>query len=366
MGEIQQIIFWQNIVSPHQIDFLKVLSNRFKITLIVDNLIDAYRKKDGWQVPDYSQIELYVQPNAETINRFFLNKDSIHIFSGIGAFKYVHKGFKIAIKYRAKIGVFSEPFVMRGIIGQLKFIRGIIHKILYAKKINFICATGDLGFQTYLNFGYKLEKIFHWGYFVNSKISRVYKRENSIVYVGRLNSNKNIARFSSFFIQNKGLGFDKLFIVGDGEHKEEINNLVNPNENSCQVILLGRLSSQETYDVISKSKLLILPSTDDGWGVVVNEALLSGTPVIASSSVGASVLLGEGYRGEIFQTNNFTNLKQVIDKWAVKKISLADNLRIKNWADNNISPEKAASYFVDIIEFIYSKKEESPVAPWRM
>ena len=41
MGEIQQIIFWQNIVSPHQIDFLKVLSNRFKITLIVDNLIDA-------------------------------------------------------------------------------------------------------------------------------------------------------------------------------------------------------------------------------------------------------------------------------------------------------------------------------------
>ena len=74
------------------------------------------------------------------------------------------------------------------------------------------------------------------------------------------------------------MGFDKLFIVGDGEHKEEINNLVNPNENSCQVILLGRLSSQETYDVISKSKLLILPSTDDGWGVVRERGFIKRNP----------------------------------------------------------------------------------------
>lgn len=116
--------------------------------------------------------------------------------------------------------------------------------------------------------------------------------------------------------------------------------------------------------MIAKSSILVLPSLFDGWGVVVNEALLSGTRVIASSNVGANVLLKEN-RGDIFEVGNFKQLEDLLYKWSNKKMSQEDYDSIKNWATKSISPEVAVDYFLKIIDYTYDARKEKPKAPWQ-
>lgn len=359
-----KLFFWQNIISPHQMDFIKEVSKLYNVVLVIDEVQDKYRNNDGWEIPDFSFVKMYVQPNAEVLNQLFQNKEDVHVFSGIGAYKYVNKGFKKAIKHNAKIGVFSEPINMEGYKGFLKLIKGNVQRLKYGNKINFIAATGNLGIKTYLKFGYNPNKIFQWGYFVNQTQYQNVIKQHNIVYVGQLTERKQILNFTKFFIENKGLGFKLLNIIGKGPQQKELEDLIRASKSENEIYLLGRLSSEKTLELISRSSLLVIPSVFDGWAVVVNEALLCGTPVIASSNVGANILLDGENRGEVFEYDNMNELKHVIEKWSRKRLNNNDSENIKNWAIKNISPHSAACYFKEILDFVYHNSKNRPIAPW--
>jgi glycosyltransferase involved in cell wall biosynthesis len=357
-----RIIFWQNIISPHQLDFLKALSYHYDITLIVEQVQDSYRAEDGWEVPEYDFLKVVVKPSLDSLDEYFEDSNIIHVFSGISGYKLVYKGFKKAVKYNAKIGVFSEPVNLRGFKGFLKLLRGNYQRLKYGEKIGFIAATGDLGIQTYLKFGYNKELLFQWGYFVDPIKNKDIIKENSVIFVGNLNNNKQVEPLVDLFL-NSNFNYDKLHVLGNGPLEQNISNKIGVND---KITLHGRLSNKETLSLISKCKLLILPSLHDGWGVVVNEALLSGTPVITSDEVGAKILIKNSYRGDIFKAGDMSQLKTLIVKWSKKEYLNKDYAHIQRWAFDNISPTIAANYFSKILEYVFEQKTniDKPLAPW--
>lgn len=365
MVQGMNFIFWQNILSPHQIDFLHSLSKRYSVTLVVETIQDEYRKNDGWEIPNIGPIDVIVNPSNEEIEKLFINKDDIHIFSGISAYPLIYRGFKKAIKNNSRIGIFSEPINFSGFKGFLKLLRGKYQCIRFNKNIDFIAATGDLGVQTYKKFGYSVNKIFQWGYFINltENDKTNIEKNNHLIFVGNLNHNKQIFPLVKVFIENKGYHFSSFNILGNGPLSGFLNKHIINRNYSDRIKLHGRLVSEDTHKLIAKSSLLVLPSLSDGWGVVVNEALLSGTPVIASSNVGASVLLKEN-RGDIFEVGNLKQLDHLLYKWSNKIMSKEDYDSIQNWAKKSISPEIATDYFLKIIDYSYGAKKEKPEAPW--
>ena len=60
--------------------------------------------------------------------------------------------------------------------------------------------------------------------------------------------------------------------------------------------------------------ILVLPSisTDDGWGVVVSEALMMGVAVIVSDKVGASVVFNEKNFWKSVYFKNYNSLRDKI------------------------------------------------------
>ena len=50
---------------------------------------------------------------------------------------------------------------------------------------------------------------------------------------------------------------------------------------------------------MAAADVLVLPSRFDGWGAVVNEALMVGTPVICSDRCGASDVIENGRNGYV-------------------------------------------------------------------
>lgn len=86
-----------------------------------------------------------------------------------------------------------------------------------------------------------------------------------------------------------------LWIVGTGRDEARLQALANPN-----VRFLGRLSTQETWDLMGRCKALIFPGEED-FGIVPLEAQAAGRPVIALAAGGALETVVEGKTGAFFR-----------------------------------------------------------------
>jgi glycosyltransferase involved in cell wall biosynthesis len=64
-----------------------------------------------------------------------------------------------------------------------------------------------------------------------------------------------------------------------------------------QVEFLGSIPQTELREIMSRSHVLVLPSIDDGFGMVISQAMACGCPVIATDHSGGPDILTEGVDG---------------------------------------------------------------------
>lgn len=130
---------------------------------------------------------------------------------------------------------------------------------------------------------------------------RKYFKPFVFLFVGRIIKLKNIDLMIDAFI--KAFGNDKnikLRIVGEGE---ELNYLQTKFKNQTNIDFAGARFGADLRMEYDNAHVFVLPSTSEQWGLVVNEAMAAGLPVIVSDKVGAAFDLVEGYNtGFIFNS----------------------------------------------------------------
>ena len=105
-----------------------------------------------------------------------------------------------------------------------------------------------------------------------------------IIYVGRLVFYKNLeVVLKAIPIIKQKIPKIKLVIVGDGPYKENLESLIKKLDINENVDLKGYLSTQEKFQLISQSAVLVLPSLCEGFGLVILEAFSKKRPVIVSN-----------------------------------------------------------------------------------
>ena len=83
-------------------------------------------------------------------------------------------------------------------------------------------------------------------------------------------------------------------------------------------------------NTIKNSKAIILPSSSDQWGLVVNEAMASGTPCIVSKSCGCYVdLIKNAKTGWGYNSENSAELAYLL-----KKVESLSNSKLKEIKKN--------------------------------
>ena len=107
------------------------------------------------------------------------------------------------------------------------------------------------------------------------------------IYVGQLIKRKNVATILRSFaaIRNDD---DTLTIVGDGPLAQDLKNLAASLVIAESVIFAGHRSQEELAELYAASSTFILASTNEVWGLVVNEALASGLHVVVSDKCGVA------------------------------------------------------------------------------
>lgn len=97
--------------------------------------------------------------------------------------------------------------------------------------------------------------------------------------------------------------------------------------------------------------VFILPSRYDGWGVVVNQALGAGLPVLCSDAVGAAETLVEpGVNGRIFASGDSEALRAAIEEVVGEPGRLAAWAAASARAGERLRPEVGAAQWVEILQ----------------
>ena len=167
----------------------------------------------------------------------------------------------------------------------------------------------------------------------------------NFIFVGRLIDYKNILVFLEAF----GIAQSKLLqenwgviILGDGEQKEDLQQFVKEKNIQCISFQKG-VSWQQVPEYLALSNVLVLPSYSEPWGLVVNEAMACGLPVIVSEKCGCAIdLVKNGSNGFIFSPNNIEQLTAILLKFMNQEVDLKQMGQISEKIIQEYSPENVA------------------------
>ncbi len=108
-------------------------------------------------------------------------------------------------------------------------------------------------------------------------------REAQIIFVGSLIERKGVNfLIEAMSIINKTYPEVKLLLVGEGKNREEYERRVSKLDLGNSITFLGTQSQKRVSELMRQSRLFVLPSIEEGQGVVLVEALASGTPCVGS------------------------------------------------------------------------------------
>lgn len=122
------------------------------------------------------------------------------------------------------------------------------------------------------------------------------------LYVGRLAEEKNVrALVASWLSYRAGGGTWALVLAGDGSEADALRAMVADLEYASDVHFAGLKQPEALLPLYAFADCFVLPSTREPWGLVVNEAMASGLPVIVSSRCGcAEDLVAHTENGFVF------------------------------------------------------------------
>jgi glycosyltransferase involved in cell wall biosynthesis len=150
------------------------------------------------------------------------------------------------------------------------------------------------------------------GPFLNLPLHEPAKRVR-ILYCGQLIERKGLHVLIDAFaaIANEFPHLELQFI-GEGPLRAALAEQV-PARLKNRVLFAGFQPVDRLPAFFGEADVFVLPSLHDGWGVVVNQALAAGLPIICSSSVGAAVdLVTPNQNGSIVQPENRADLANAL------------------------------------------------------
>jgi L-malate glycosyltransferase len=123
------------------------------------------------------------------------------------------------------------------------------------------------------------------------------KKKDDFVFMTAcfLKRNKRVDRLiHAFAMHFKNKPNVKLYIIGDGEEKKNLKDLVGKLGVVSQVTFLGGVNREQLRYHLSLANCFVLPSDMETFGVVLIEAMSMGLPLIATKCGGPEDIISEG------------------------------------------------------------------------
>lgn len=386
---IRIFVFWQNFLSIHQSSFIRALADQKGVRVIVayEQDIPPERRSLGWDEPDFGEAELVDVRVPKAMERLVqMNDQSVcHAFGTFFNLPVSQKAFH-RLKGSASRRVWiTEAFDHRGWRGIARRLRyGVLVRRVAVPDIHFVFAMGRLGVHWFCRAGFPAERVQEFGYLSQEGYSAATTPVGQVepldidhspqkirfLFVGQLVHRKGLdvllKALASLDVSPRDAASEwQLDIIGDGSLRQELLTTAgNLGLDMSRVRFLGAMSNQAVQVWMRKADWLVLPSRFDGWGTVVNEALLAGARTIASDACGASALLNSQLFGATFISEDSKSLSLAfIAALESGRLSKSTREKIAHQAQKALSPESLAIYFQSVVDWKPSTVRLKP--PWQ-
>ncbi len=133
-------------------------------------------------------------------------------------------------------------------------------------------------------------------------------------FIARKNLSNLVAAYAVYY-QRMGAKAWDLVLCGDGELRSQIEQQANELGVRDRIHFSGFLQQDELMPYFAHANCFIHASYQEQWGLVVNEAMAAGLPVLVSNRCGCfEDLIIEGVNGWGFDPNSVEQMQQLMSK----------------------------------------------------
>lgn len=378
-------ITWQPVLTDHQAFTYQALSREAGAPVVayVTTMEDAVRKAQGWTDTQVGTVERRLIPQHGFLRYCYRqlseHRTEVHLFAS----PFQQPRLILCMLFAAWLGIefylISEPYSPNEdgyfanapkLLGRFKAtLRPLLYRAysnLLRRHVAGIFTISRLAFAQYQKAGVPPAKLFPFGYFIPGAAAVPSRPKSSeltanvglrIIFIGSLIRRKGVDLLQEAVKHLAAQGCKvSVDIYGPGD----VSSIP---ANSASIHYRGMIPFGQAQKVIASYDLLVLPSRYDGWGVVVNEALCAGVPVVCSDTTGAGTVAVAFGAGLSFSSGEASALSDVLAR-LVDAPSLLKAMRTAtHLVAQALQPEVAARYMLEIIKAPASQKTSIP-SPW--
>lgn len=322
--------------------------------------VDYDERKDlGWSAKEYLDVdgvEVCVAPSDDAVRNALDSKGRvIAVFNGIRADEDVFRWFKLSLDYNVERALFQEPPFTFKYPLWLHKVRFFFQDKKYVKHFKYVLAVGPDSASYFHGWSedWKVVPFMYCTELVGDAQAQ-YQQSSTfrLCFVGSLTKRKNVGVLLRALSSLKDESRIRLDVVGDGELRKVHEAFVKENGMTEIVSFRGVVPMSEISAIVAQSDVLVLPSLHDGWGAVVNEALMVGTYVVVSDKCGVRALIQDKRLGLVFKSDDEQSLSEMLSRslvWAKKEDLNFSRAWRREWAARNISGKAVAKRLLDAL-----------------
>ena len=371
-----KVTFCSDFLTPHQLPFClemqKKLGKDFKF--VSTTKIFKWKLDLGFEDLDakYDFVVRAYKNKKEKELAKELALDSDIVIMGSASDDLIEERLKLdrlTFRYGARVFCFPDGF-RRSVFNKEKLKLYYNRHLKYRKNKNLymLCANAYSA-QDFHKLGLYKDKTFKWGYFIKSSKydvdKLIAKKENNdmitLVWVARFIKLKNpeIVLKLAKNLKKQGYKF-RIQMIGTGELQEKIEKQIKEKNLADVIEVIGSVPNDKVQDYMKKANIFIATSGhNEGWGVVVNEAMNSACAVVVNEQMGsAPYLIGEAKnkRGYMYKDYNDLEMK-------VKELLENKSLRCKlsknayNFITTKWTAKLASTNLIELFKSIINKRK---------
>jgi len=363
---INCIVFWQRMLTPHMTELASELTRLgVEVHFVAEEVLSEERRALGWKAGKLDGVCTHlVKAPAEVRDLVDLfPAEAVHITQGVRSNGLVAVAQLRIMELGQRQYPIMEKVDLRGWAGWIKpLVYAVRFRVIF-RRIEGLLAIGTGTAEWVARRAPRKLPILPFAYFLKSRHELPAAQKNSVfrfILAGSLIPRKRIdlliEALSSLTDQNW-----TLEVVGDGPEQARLEQQAAAMI-PARAIFLGRRSMDETVVQIAAADCLVLPSDHDGWGAVVSEALINGTPAVCSSECGSAGAVKASGFGAVFAAGDvgdlYRALSVILDHGP---LDAPQREELAAWAQS-LTAEAGARYLLEILN--QDGDISAILAPW--
>lgn len=368
-----KILYFNNFEAPYRVPFYNLLGNKYKLTLLLtDKPEDVKERNTKW----FSREKKIYQTK-------YLHKDLFGIVSLYDMVKNIRRndvvfmdmyGTKYHVIMMMLMYLFNKKIYL-SVDGLLKknnesFFRKLLKSVVLHRP-NIILSPSLYVDKCLISYGVNKNKILRYHFTSISEADIINyntqtdkyklslrnelnlpncKNDKIILTVGRFTNAAGIRKGYDILLKSMELLPENYYLIIVGGAPDKYFTQILESRTDNRVILIDFKDKETLKKYYDSADVFCLQTREDIWGLVVNEAMARGLPIITTNTCGAGIaLVKNGENGYIGDANDIsklvTHLKTILENEEMRMQMGKNSVKIiSNWTIEKMTAEHCSIF----------------------